>query len=69
MDCEGAEYKFLMNQDLSNIDYLAMEIHNQLGKERILTLRNYLEERFEIVKKQHGNRWRHLEILYKRKDI
>lgn len=30
-DVEGAEYQFLMGQDLTAIQYIGIEIHNQLG--------------------------------------
>jgi len=34
MDCETSEYNILINKDLSNIEFLSIEIHWQLGKER-----------------------------------
>jgi len=34
VDCEGAEFDFLMGKDLSNIKYIVMELHNFLGKEK-----------------------------------
>ena len=27
IDCEGSELPFLLNKDLSNVDYIGMEIH------------------------------------------
>ena len=34
IDCEGAEYDFLMNKELSTIKYIVGEFHNFLGKEK-----------------------------------
>lgn len=48
VDCEGSEYDFLMNKDLSKIDYISIEIHHQL-KEKAQELFKYLQERFDIV--------------------
>lgn len=48
VDCEGGEYDFLMNKDLSKIDCISIEIHHQLC-ERVQELVNYLQERFDIV--------------------
>jgi FkbM family methyltransferase len=46
IDCEGSEYEFLMDKDLSKIDYLTMEIHpgyigNTKAKELLLYLNKY----------------------------
>ena len=34
IDCEGAEYPFLMHAELSTIQYIVGEFHNFLGKEK-----------------------------------
>jgi len=34
IDCEGAEYPFLMNAELSTIGYIVGEFHNFLGKQK-----------------------------------
>ena len=34
IDCEGAEYDFLINAELSTINYIVGEFHNFLGKEK-----------------------------------
>jgi FkbM family methyltransferase len=34
IDCETSEYYLLIHQDLSNIDYIGIELHWQMGKER-----------------------------------
>jgi len=42
MDCETSEYNFLMNKDLSNIKYMAIEIHHQIGEKNWHELINYI---------------------------
>lgn len=34
IDCETSEYNFLMNKDLSKINYLGIELHWQMGKQK-----------------------------------
>lgn len=34
IDCETSEYYFLIGQDLSYIDYIGIELHWQMGKEK-----------------------------------
>jgi FkbM family methyltransferase len=34
IDCEGGEYDFLINAELSNVKYIVGEFHNFLGKEK-----------------------------------
>ena len=47
VDCEGAEYDFLIDQDLSKINFLVMEIHpGYLGPEKTKDLLQYLEKYF-----------------------
>jgi len=45
-DIEGGEYDFLMGKDLSVIDYLAIEMHVQLGKKKRQELLEYIEDSF-----------------------
>lgn len=42
MDCETSEYNFLMDKDLSNIKYLAVEIHWQIGRNNWYKLINHI---------------------------
>lgn len=42
VDCEGAEYDFLINKDLSRIKYITMELHNFLGRDKINTLCDFI---------------------------
>lgn len=48
LDCENSEYEILLNKDLSKIDYIAMELHWQMGKEKFNELLNYLSKTFDI---------------------
>lgn len=66
VDCEGGEYGFLMDQDLSLVDYLAVEIHLQLG-DKAKSLEDYFRQYFaEIAVYGDGVRM-HKEITYKKK--
>lgn len=42
VDCETSEYELLFNKDLSNIQCIAIELHNQLGIEKYTELYNFL---------------------------
>lgn len=66
VDCEGAEYEFLIGKDLSNIDYIGIEVHIQLG-ERGVELMNYIEKTHNIISKSGDGKIMHYEITYKRK--
>lgn len=66
IDCEGSEYDFLMNKDLSKIDYISIEIHNQL-KEKAQELFHYLQERFDIIESHLSGRQKHLIGTFKNK--
>lgn len=58
----------LMNQDLSMIDFLAVEIHLQLGREKMNELRDYLFKYFNIIKDSGGENF-HYETVYINKNI
>ncbi len=49
-DIECGEYDLLMNKDLSNIDFIAMELHCNLGYEKISSLLQHLEKYFHYYK-------------------
>lgn len=49
MDCENSEYEILLNKDLSKIDYIAMELHWQMGEKKYKELINYLSQFFNIT--------------------
>lgn len=49
VDCEGSEYDFLMNKDLSRISFLVMELHDgYLGKKKTEELLQYLNKFFDL---------------------
>jgi FkbM family methyltransferase len=43
-DCENSEYFLFMNQDLSGIDYIGLELHWQMGESRFNELVNHLQK-------------------------
>jgi FkbM family methyltransferase len=65
-DCEGGEYDFLMNKDLSKIDYLSIEIHKQLG-EKADELEAYLSLFFIPINEKISGTIGHKIITYKGK--
>jgi len=48
IDCEGSEYDFLYGKDLSRIDCIGIEIHRQLGQEKISALIDWISKWFDI---------------------
>lgn len=42
LDCETSEYSVLNKQDLTNIDFIGMELHCQMGSPRYYELLNYI---------------------------
>jgi len=69
-DCETSEYYFLYDQDLSNIDYIAIEIHWQMGKDKFDRL-------IEHISKTHNTNSKYLiwaeesniEVLFRNKKM
>jgi len=47
MDCETSEYSILMNQNLDNVYFLAMELHCQLGEKNWNELLKYILKYFD----------------------
>lgn len=68
VDCEGGEYNFLMNKDLSKIDYISIEIHHQL-KEKADELINYLHEHFIVLNSKKSGGQKHIIETLKNKLI
>jgi FkbM family methyltransferase len=48
-DCEISEYDIFMNQDLSKIKYIGIELHWQMGEERYSELVNYMLQTHGLV--------------------
>lgn len=53
IDCETSEYNLLMNNDLSNIELIIIEIHHQLGEKRYYELINFISQTHNVEKKQY----------------
>ena len=68
IDCEGSEYDLLMNKDLSNIKYMAIEVHIQLGK-KAGELINYLKKQFNVLSELNDGVVMHKELTLKNKRI
>lgn len=68
IDTEGSEYNMLLNTNLEDINYLAVEIHLQLGEIKRQELMEYLNKYFNILNKK-GNSGSHYEITYSNKKI
>lgn len=49
IDCENSEYEFLFNKDLSNIRYICMELHAQMGEEKFYELINHIQKTHNLV--------------------
>lgn len=69
IDCEGGEYNFLMNNDLSNIDYIAIEIHLHLGEVKMAELRAFIGQTHQQINLIGDGVKSHFEITYKNKGI
>ncbi len=68
VDCEGGEYDFLISKDLSKIDYLAIEIHIQLG-DKAVELMSYLDKYFVRITESGDGVTMHKEIIYKNRRL
>lgn len=55
IDCEGGEYNFLINQDLSGVEFISIEIHyNFLTESHQQELLEYLLQDFQIHSMKKG---------------
>lgn len=54
VDCEGAEYDFLMGVDLSNVNIIVMELHNFLGQKKQKELCDWIEGTHKLVYSSGG---------------
>lgn len=69
IDCEGAEYDFLLNKDLSKIDFISAELHIQIGEEKIKELEKYIEKDFDVVRRGGVYMQTHIKATYKNKRL
>ena len=54
IDIEGAEYQLLKHTDLSKIDAIGIEIHNNLGPKKMEEIRTKLSETHELYAIKHS---------------
>jgi len=67
IDCEGAEYDFLIDADLNKVKYIVMELHNFIGVVKQRELMAHIEQtHYEIYSEGDGNA-SHYVKLWKRK--
>lgn len=69
VDCENSEYEILMNQDLSKIDYIAMELHFQMGKQKNYQLLNHMCNWFDFRETSPYDPNRNRMFYFKNKDL
>lgn len=67
IDCEGAEYDFLMGKDLSKIKYIIGEFHNFLGGVKQMELFTHIKQTHEQIYSEGDGNKSHFVKLWKRK--
>lgn len=67
VDCEGAEYDFLMGKDLSRIKWIVGEFHNFLGGVKQMELFTHIKNTHEQVYSEGDGNKSHYIKLFKRK--
>ena len=67
IDCEGAEYDFLIHADLSKIKYIVMELHNFLGGVKQKELMTHIENTHKEIYSEGDGNDSHYVKLWKRK--
>ena len=67
IDCEGAEYDFLIGKDLSKIKYIVMELHNFLGGVKQKQLMTHIENTHKEIHSEGNGVDSHFVKLWKRK--
>lgn len=70
VDCETSEYYLFINQDLTNINYIAIELHWQMKRECYDELVNYILLTHNLV--SGDTTWQHnnnKEVLFKNKKL
>lgn len=67
IDCEGAEYDFLYEKDLSKVNSIVMELHNFLGHEKHKKLINWIKKTHELYNINGDGITSHYEIGFVKK--
>jgi FkbM family methyltransferase len=67
VDCEGAEYDFLIDADLNVVKYIVMELHNFLGGVKQKQLITHIENTHKEIYSEGDGNDSHFVKLWKRK--
>jgi len=67
VDCETSEYHLLNKQQLHNIDYIGIELHWQIGKERYNELLNWIAQTHTCIGDSSWTFDTNKEVLFKNK--
>jgi FkbM family methyltransferase len=67
VDCEGAEYDFLIHADLNKIKYIVMELHNFIGEVKQKELMTHIEQTHKEIYSDGDGNASHYVKLWKRK--
>jgi FkbM family methyltransferase len=49
VDCETSEYKFLLNQDLSKIKFIGIELHHHMGVAKYNELLSWIKNTHDLI--------------------
>ena len=68
-DCETSEYYIFNKKDLSKINFLAIELHHQMGPEKFSELTNHIRKTHDLISRSDSyTRGKNTECMYKRRD-
>jgi len=67
IDCEGAEYDFLIDADLNKVKYIVMELHNFIGVVKQRELMAHIEQTHDEIYSEGDGNASHYVKLFKRK--
>ena len=67
IDCEGAEYDFLIDADLNVVKYIVMELHNFIGVVKQRELMAHIEQTHDEIYSEGDGNGSHYVKLFKRK--
>jgi hypothetical protein len=67
IDCEGAEFDFLIHDELSGVKYIVMELHNFLGGVKQKQLMTHIENTHTEIYSDGNGMDSHYVKLFKRK--
>jgi FkbM family methyltransferase len=67
IDCEGAEYDFLIDADLNKVKYIVMELHNFIGVVKQRELMTHIEQTHKEIYSEGDGNSSHFVKLWKRK--